>query len=373
MSGIYNIYVNPAYEKSYDGLLLHEVGHIIFGHLQSNAFNEKTFEMKLKFAWARIRKLISIGDDVKLSEKEIQDIYLNKVKQIMLNYAMDYEVNSKLFTPEEWAEQAQKFEYDWMKIQYEDDNISEEFYEETFNIKKDDPTKKLVSALWPEDVGFPLKLQFTQYIDLMIRDPEKFFEKLLLLNPPPMSGNGGDDQDDGSQGQDGKSKGKGSGNSKKNKNQQGGQGDGGDQSGSEDEKSDEQSGVNAKEIQVVEHLNRNTKRWNWIVDRIAIGDNYPTLYYSIIAGNEFARFNWQTWGDDGFYHCPFCDKELNSVHEIEDRDEKAAKKVILKSCECEEWKARYKKYEQYLKAKNKMEKLEAELLKETRLPHKENK
>lgn len=132
-------------------------------------------------------------------------------------------------------------------------------------------------------------------------------------------------------------------------------------------------GVNAKEIQVVEHLNRNTKRWNWIVDRIAIGDNYPTLYYSVIAGNEFARFNWQTWGDDGFYHCPFCDKELNSVHEIEDRDEKAAKNVVLKSCDCEEWKARYKKYEQYLKAKNKMEKLEAELLKETRLPHKESK
>ena len=132
-------------------------------------------------------------------------------------------------------------------------------------------------------------------------------------------------------------------------------------------------GVNAKEIQVVEHLNRNTKRWDWIVDRIAIGDNYPTLYYSIIAGNEFARFNWQTWGDDGFYYCPFCDKELNSVHEIEDRDEKAAKNVILRSCDCEEWKARYKKYEQYLKAKNKMEKLEAELLKETRLPHKESK
>lgn len=132
-------------------------------------------------------------------------------------------------------------------------------------------------------------------------------------------------------------------------------------------------GINAKEIQVVEHLNRNTKRWNWIVDRIAIGDNYPTLYYSIIARNEFARFNWQTWGDDGFYHCPFYDKELNSVHEIEDRNEKAAKNVILKSCDCEEWKARYKKYEQYLKAKNKMEKLEAELLKETRLPHKESK
>ena len=236
-TGIYNIYVNPDYEKSYDGLLLHEVGHIIFGHLQSNSFNEKTFEMKLKFAWARIRKLIAVGDDIKLSEKEIQDIYLNKVKQIMLNYAMDYEVNSKLFTPEEWAEQAQKFEYDWMKIHFEDENFDEQSYEEALNTKKADPTKKIVSALWPEDVGFPLKLQFTQYIDLMIRDPEKFFEKLLLINPPPMSGNGGDDQDDGSQGQNGKSKGKGNGKSKKDKNQQNGQGDGGDQSDSGDEQS----------------------------------------------------------------------------------------------------------------------------------------
>lgn len=215
LTGIYNIYVNPEYEKSYDGLLLHEVGHIIFGHLQSNAFNEKTFEMKLKFAWARIRKLITVGDDIKLSEKEIQNIYINKVKQIMLNYAMDYEVNSKLFTPEEWKEQAQKFESDWMKIQYEDDNITKEFYEETFNLKKNDPTKKLVSALWPEDVGFPLKLQFTQYVDLMLQDPEKFFEKLLLISPPPMSGNGDGKSDDDSQNQKGQS-GQGSGGKDKN-------------------------------------------------------------------------------------------------------------------------------------------------------------
>lgn len=236
-TGIYNIYVNPDYEKSYDSLLLHEVGHIIFGHLQSNAFNEKTFEMKLKFAWARIRKLIITGDDVKLSEKEIQDIYINKVKHIMLNYAMDYEVNSKIFTPDEWKEFTQKFESDWMKIQYEDDDVPEEDYEEALNLKKNDPTKKLVSALWPEDVGFPLKLQFTQYVDLMLRDPEKFFEKLLLINPPPMSGNGTGTQNDDSQGQS-------NGNFKKNKNPQSSQGEGDGQSDSEDEKPDEQLGGN---------------------------------------------------------------------------------------------------------------------------------
>lgn len=236
-TGIYNIYVNPDYEKSYDDLLLHEVGHIIFGHLQSNAFNEKTFEMKLKFAWARIRKLIITGDDVKLSEKEIQDIYINKVKHIMLNYAMDYEVNSKIFTPDEWKEFTQKFESDWMRVQYEDDDVPEEDYEEALNLKKNDPTKKLVSALWPEDVGFPLKLQFTQYVDLMLRDPEKFFEKLLLINPPPMSGRGTGAQNDDSQGQS-------NGNFKKNKNSQSGQGNGDGQSDSEDAKPDEQFGGN---------------------------------------------------------------------------------------------------------------------------------
>ena len=150
---------------------------------------------------------------------------------------MDYEVNSKIFTPDEWKEFTQKFESDWMKVQYEDDNVSEEDYEEVLNLKKNDPTKKLINALWPEDVGFPLKLQFTQYVDLMLRDPEKFFEKLLLINPPPMSGNGIGTQNDDSQGES-------NGNFKKNKNPQNGQGDGGGQSDSEDEKPDEQFGGN---------------------------------------------------------------------------------------------------------------------------------
>ena len=91
--------------------------------------------------------------------------------------------------------------------------------------------------IWPEDVGFPLKLQFTQYVDLMLRDPEKFFEKLLLINPPPMSGKGTGAQDDDSQGQS-------NGNFKKNKNPQSGQGNGDGQSESEDEKPDEQFGGN---------------------------------------------------------------------------------------------------------------------------------
>ena len=132
-------------------------------------------------------------------------------------------------------------------------------------------------------------------------------------------------------------------------------------------------GLSASEIEVVEHLARNTKRWNWIVDRCYIGTNYPTLYYSIIAGNEFAKFNWQTWGNDGYYHCPFCDKKLNTVDEIEETrrpDPNVSSEV--KSCDCEGWKKRYEKYEKYLKAKTRMEKLKEEILKDTKRPWRED-
>lgn len=188
LSGTYNIYVNPQYDTSKDGLLLHEEGHIIFGHLQSNTFNDSTFKMKMKFAWSRIRKLIETDDNVKLSEKEIQDIYINKVSKIIINYAMDYEVNSKLFTAEEFEAHQQRFENDYMKILLEDDNISLESYQSSLNAKNADPTIKIAKGLWPEDVGFPLKLQFTQYIDLMIRDPENFFKKLKFTDQPQLGG-----------------------------------------------------------------------------------------------------------------------------------------------------------------------------------------
>lgn len=129
-------------------------------------------------------------------------------------------------------------------------------------------------------------------------------------------------------------------------------------------------GVDAREIKLVEHLARNNKRWNWIVNRIGIGDNYPTLYHSAIAGSEYARYNWQTWGKDGFYHCPFCDEKLNTVNEIEETDKDETPNIKLKACTCEGWVKRYEKYEKYLKAKTQIEKLEKDMLKSTELPDK---
>lgn len=130
-------------------------------------------------------------------------------------------------------------------------------------------------------------------------------------------------------------------------------------------------GLNAQEIEVVEHLARNNKRWRWISDRIGIGDNYPTLYYSCIAKNEYAKFNWQTWGKDGYYHCPFCDKQLNTVAEIEDTKPEKGAKVVFIACDCEGWKKRYDKWVKYTKTKAKLEKLEKEVLDPTEIPWKE--
>ena len=191
-SGIYNIYINPEYNKSYLGLLLHETGHIIFGHLQSNSFNDTTFKMKVKFAWPRIRKLIEIEDGITMSESDIQSIYIDKVSKILLNYAMDYEVNSKLFTVDEFSNFQKSFENDYMKELLSDENVSPEFYQKIVDDKKADPSKEISKALWPEDVGFPCKLQFTQYIDLMIKNPEEFFQK-LKLNKNNSAGDGSND------------------------------------------------------------------------------------------------------------------------------------------------------------------------------------
>ncbi len=131
-------------------------------------------------------------------------------------------------------------------------------------------------------------------------------------------------------------------------------------------------GVAAKEIEVVKHPDRNNKRWGWIVNRIGIGTNYPTLYYSGIANNEYARFNWQAWGSDGYYHCPFCDKQLNTVNEIEDTEPGPGVKIVFKNCDCDGWTKRNEKYQKYIKTKIKLEKLENEILDGTKLPYKED-
>lgn len=194
LSGIYNIYINPNFEKSKNGLELHEKGHIILGHLVSNTFNDRTFQMKVKFAWPRIRKFIEVNKDVKMSEKEIQDIYIKKVSKILLNYAMDYEVNSKLFTKEEYDTFEKLFENDYMTAALNTEEMPEDVFEKCVSDKIADPTIKIVSGLWPEDVNFPLKLQFTQYIDLMIADPEKFFKKIKLARQKPNAGGQSDEE-----------------------------------------------------------------------------------------------------------------------------------------------------------------------------------
>jgi len=125
-------------------------------------------------------------------------------------------------------------------------------------------------------------------------------------------------------------------------------------------------GVESEYIQLVEHRPRNAKRWNWIVNRVEIGDNYPTLYNSVIANNEYAKYNWQTWGNDGFYHCPFCDKKLNSVKDIEETDTNDIN-VTLKKCNCEDWKHRETAYEAFLSTKMQLRVMESSLLGDSEL------
>ncbi|MCF0125583.1 MAG: VWA domain-containing protein [Clostridia bacterium] len=192
-SGSYNIYVNPDYTKSKDELKLHEYGHIVFSHLLSNTLNEKIFKLKVGFAWSKLEKFIEVDDSLKLSKKEIQEVYTKKVANIMLNYAMDYEVNSKLFTKEEFDNFKKRNENDFFSTFLKNEEITPEYMEKLLEEK--DKGKELIKPLWPEDVNFPLKLQFTQYLDLMLKNPEDFFQKLKIMNSQMADGGEGEGQE----------------------------------------------------------------------------------------------------------------------------------------------------------------------------------
>jgi hypothetical protein len=96
--------------------------------------------------------------------------------------------------------------------------------------------------------------------------------------------------------------------------------------------------IEDKNIAKLTKLPRNSKRWQMLVDcrLVDIGTK--------IKNSEFNKFNWQVWGIDGFYHCPFCDKKLNKADDIDngtlDIDE-------IKTCDCNMWAEREAAYEEW--------------------------
>ena len=92
---IYRIFIDKKYEKAgqeiEDGLYMHEAGHIIFGHLKNSATKNSIQKMKVRAAYPKVAK--------RFDSQEQFEKYFDKM---LFNIVEDFEVNSKLFTEEDY-------------------------------------------------------------------------------------------------------------------------------------------------------------------------------------------------------------------------------------------------------------------------------
>lgn len=131
---IYRLYVNSTRSKDLQKYLeCHEAGHIIFGHVTNETTKDKINKFKIKAAWPQVKDRFS-------DEKEWE----NKFDSIIYNIVEDMEVNSKIFTKEEWPAFSQK----------------------------------IGGGIWPEDFSYPIGLDYNTYLNLVLRDPNKFLDNL---------------------------------------------------------------------------------------------------------------------------------------------------------------------------------------------------
>lgn len=134
MSGdIYKMYINSTEHPNVQKYLeTHEAGHIIFGHNSGETTKDRINKIKIKAAWPKVQDRF---DD---PEK-----WASKFDSIIYNIVMDMEVNSKLFTKEEF------------------DNFGDALGGK---------------GIWPEDFHYPVGLDYNTYLNLVLRDPQKFLD-----------------------------------------------------------------------------------------------------------------------------------------------------------------------------------------------------
>lgn len=141
-------------KELYDFVLMHEIGHIIFGHSElKTILDQELAEQKIRAAFSSLKKYF---EGYKLSEvfKYFQAFLYNTIR--------DFEVNSRLFSEEEFA-------------------FMEKGFSEYLGGKAE--------LCWPARYGFPLGLTSNEYLLLILENPEKFFMNSI--------GESGEDGEDG--------------------------------------------------------------------------------------------------------------------------------------------------------------------------------
>lgn len=152
-------------------LLIHEYGHIYYGHLNNELSKKEIIKNQLKFILPELH-----GMD--------EDKFMNIYSSYLDNVTKDMEVNSKVFTKEEF------------------ENFENHLKE------KIDPT---INLIWPERYDFPVNLNSSTYLLLIMKDLEKFMNNDMNQNgeqsdgkEQEKSGNSGNSGQNGNQKSDNK-------------------------------------------------------------------------------------------------------------------------------------------------------------------------
>lgn len=219
LKGVYEIYVNPYIDSEVAQYLeLHEKGHIIFTHMSMQEKQREIQVNKILTYWGKIKTHLDLSDAIEkakqkgISEEKIAKKYAKMLANKMLNIAMDFEVNSKLFTKEEWEQFKVYTDYAYFYAAATMDKTNpmelaqiDQFLQENEN----DLDARFTKPCWPEDYEFPLKLTYGEYIDLMCRDIDKFMNKMSDQQSGEGEGDGDGEDSDGDSDGDGQGSGSG--------------------------------------------------------------------------------------------------------------------------------------------------------------------
>ena len=136
---IYRIYINSSDVKLTPYLYVHECGHILFGHMRCMESREDAFlKEKLQGTFHRIKKYFDCD----------YQKFFECFTEVIFNVVMDFEVNSRMFSAEEW-----------------------EFMQERTRLLL---SNDAVSGQWPLDYGFPPGRTWNEYLNMILLDIEKF-------------------------------------------------------------------------------------------------------------------------------------------------------------------------------------------------------
>jgi hypothetical protein len=157
---------------------MHEIGHILLHHLSFEDINNEQIYDKLMGAWKSFSKYISF------TQKD-EDRTMFSLIVLLKNYAMDMEVNSKVFDKDEeefLIEDMNQAEY--KRLSYISENRlagHADAYRRLCRYayaKRDNPKVTIVTPVFAENYGFSRGLSWQQYIDLIILAPDLVMPKI---------------------------------------------------------------------------------------------------------------------------------------------------------------------------------------------------